>query len=351
MKLSQYTLSLLDDIEKRIIPENEEDFVEQWKKFWNGEIEDTLFVPKRKIVSQSGIEVKDININDAIEDYELMLDMQLAGISAALGKTKEAIGTRANYGTGIMTSLFGAELFVMDRKHNTLPTTRSFNDTEVIRKIVDDGMPALDSALGKKVFEYGEFYLEVIKNYPKIAKYVFMYHPDTQGPLDVAELLWGGEMFYALYDEPELVHGLMELITNTYIAFLEKWFRMFLNREDINVHWNFWMRGAICLRNDSAVNLAPSQYEEFVLEYDKRVLEHFGGGMMHYCGKGDQFVGLVTENTIVSGVHLSQPHLNDMNKVFGATVDKGVRLLALAPETAQEYAKKPHALKGMIYCG
>lgn len=48
MHLSEYTLALLDDIEKRIIPEVEDDYVDQWKRFWSGRSSDIIFSPMRK---------------------------------------------------------------------------------------------------------------------------------------------------------------------------------------------------------------------------------------------------------------------------------------------------------------
>jgi hypothetical protein len=38
------------------------------------------------------------------------------------------------------------------------------------------------------------------------------------------------------------------------------------------------------LCNDSALLLSPADLEEFVLPYDQRALEAFGGGWVHWCG-------------------------------------------------------------------
>ena len=156
MILTDYTKRLLEDIEKRIDPTVENDFLQQWKNFWDNNCTDVFFVPKRNIMTRPGIEVKRININDALEDYELMLDMQLAMVSDQLGSSASALGMRANYGTGIMPSLFGAEIFKMPREMDTLPTTRSFNDSSVIRKILDNGIPDLSRGFGQQVFSFGE---------------------------------------------------------------------------------------------------------------------------------------------------------------------------------------------------
>ena len=350
MKLSQYTLDLLNDIEERIRPEVEEDYIAQWKSFWNGEVKDIIFIPKRKILSAPGTELKSININDALEDMELMLDMQLAGVSKALNSPTSALSVRANYGAGIIPTLFGAEIFKMPRSTNTLPTVKAFSDLNDLLKETESGIPDIDRGFGRKVFEFGELCLETFADYPKISKYVTVYHPDTQGPLDIADLLMGNELFYALYDDPDFVHRFMQLITDTYVKFIDTWFLMFPCREDINVHWGFWMKGGICLRNDSAINLSPDQYREFVLKYDRYLLDRYKG-IMHYCGKGDHFIGIAAEIEGLTGINLSQPHLNDMEKVYGAAFPNNKKLIALAGKTCAEYEKRSDAVRGMIFGG
>ena len=214
MNLSPYTLALLDDIERRIDPEVEDDLYAQWKAFWNGEITAPVFTPERKKVTAIGTELKKININDALTDVELMLDRELEDVCRKLSSQSKVLGIRANYGTGILSSVFGADIFMMDRIHNTLPTTRASPESE-LRKIVEKGRPDIMNGLGRKVFEFAEFLNEALKPYPKIRQFVRVYHPDLQGPLDICELLWGSGFFYALYDDPDFVHSFLSLITNT----------------------------------------------------------------------------------------------------------------------------------------
>ena len=329
LELSSQTIRLLEDIESRIDPEVEEDFERQWSDFLYDRFDGEIFYPMRKRTTQPSTEFPRININDAIGNYDLMIQSELARVSGALSNGYKNTAIRANYGTGILTSLFGAEVFMMPYEANTLPTTRSLNDTEQIRDIVEKGMPDLESGFGKQVFECGEIYAEILQKYPKISRYLTVYHPDLQGPLDVCELLWGGEMFYAMYDEPELVHAALNLVTDTDIAFMERWQKLFKPRSDMNPHWErLWHRGAIVLRNDSAMNLSPDMYEEFSVPYDSKLLAHFGGGAMHFCGKGDHYIELLSNIKGLYGVNLSQPQYNDMERIYRNTVDKGIKLLA-----------------------
>ena len=336
-KLSVETLALLEDIEARIDPETEEDYKSQWRDFLFDRFEGDIFSPVRKKTSASSVNFPRVeNINDALQSYDNMLRQQLEGVSDALGKKRSNLCVRANYGTGILSSLFGAEIFVMPRHMNTLPTTRALNDIELIREKVEAGIPDLMNGFGERVFEFGELCAEVFEKYPKIKNYVNVYHPDLQGPLDICELLWGGEIFYAMYDEPELVHAMLRLVTDTYTAFIEKWFKMFPPSEEMNVHWGFLRhRDAIMLRNDSAMNLSPDFYREFAMPYDGELLKKFGGAV-HFCGRGDHYIEMLCSLPGLHGVQMSQPHLNDMEIIYKNTVDRGVKLLALKKDVAEK---------------
>lgn len=336
LKLSRETELLLEDIERRLDPETEDDFRAQWEDFLYDRFEGDIFTPKRKKLSEPTVKLPAININDAIDDLELMLRSQLSTVSWALSRPNVNTCVRANYGTGIMTSVFGAEIFKMPRENNTLPTTRSLNDTEKVREILEKGLPDITTGFGKNVFEFGELCREVFEKYPKIKKYVTVYHPDTQGPLDVTELLWGGEMFYSMYDEPEFVHDVLDLVCQAYCAVLDKWYGMFPRNSHMNPHWNnLWHRGTIVVRNDSAMNLSPELYDEFAAPYDGRVLDYFDGGVVHFCGRGDHYIESLCSIPKMYGINMSQPQYNDMEKIYKNTVDKGLKILAFNAERAK----------------
>ena len=350
LQLKPETLALLEDIENRICPETEEDFAAQWHDFLYGKKEDILFRPVRKVRSAPGVTMKRIPINDALNDFEAMLTAQLLDVSGALNSPHANLAVRANYGTGILSSLFGAEIFEMPPQLNTLPTTKAFNDTEVIRSLVEKGMPDLENGFGARVFACGELYREVFSRYPKIEKYVSVYHPDLQGPLDICELLWGCDMFIAMYEEPALVHAMLDLLTETYTAFMERWFRLYPCTAEMNVHWGILRhRGRILLRNDSAMNLSPDLYSEFAAPYDGKLLAHFGGGAVHFCGRGDHYIDTLCALPGLYGVNMSQPHLNDMEVIYRSTVDKGIPLLAFQAARAEADKGRDGAYHGKMH--
>ncbi len=329
--LKAETLALLEDIEKRIDTAQEDLYLKQCEDFAHKKFTGTLFDPTREIKSATNYNYKNININDALLDYEIMLVSELEKVSKALEDGKNFLNVRANYGTGIMTSLFGAEIFTMPRNTNTLPTTLSISDEDKLAEIISNGIPNLNTGFSRNVFEMGEFFLDTFKNYPKTQKYVSVYHPDAQGPLDICELLWGSDMFYALYDDPDFVHSLLKLITETYIKFMEKWYTLYPQTKDWTNHWtNCVYQGKLMIRNDSAMNLSPEMYDEFAKPYDAQLLKHFGGGAIHFCGRGDHYIKTMSEIPNLFAINMSQPHLNNMETIYQNTIDKGIQIVGLS---------------------
>ena len=332
---SKETLALLEDIERRIDPEAEEDLTRQWEDFLFDRFTGDIFSPKRKKCSPPTVPLPKININDAVADYDLMLQKELAGVSHALDTPNQSLCVRANWGTGILSSLFGAEIFIMPYENDTLPTTRVLGGTDAMQRLIDGGVPDLEGGFGKQVLEFGKIVRELFSHYPKISKYVEVYHPDLQGPLDICELLFGEEMFYAMYDDEELVHGVLSTVTDTYVAFMERWHSLFPPKGDVSVHWPFLRhRGTLLIRNDSAMNLSPEFYKEFSVPYDGRLLSHFGGGAIHFCGRGDHYVGELAKLDGLYAINMSQPHYNDMETIYQSTVDRGIKILGFHRETA-----------------
>ncbi len=346
MKLSDYTLSLIDDIEKRIDPDTEDDYLAQWQGFWAGKTDAPVFTPVRTRVSDPGIKLKNIHINDALENVELMLARELEDVSRKLSKPSPALGIRANYGTGIITSLFGAELFVMPREMKTLPTTRPIANEDKIREIAERGVPDLNTGFGKSVFEFADLARSVFEKYPKISKYVYVYHPDMQGPLDAADLLWGTDIFYAMYDDPDLMHSLLRTVTDTYTAFMDKWYSYVPKRDGLSLHWSILHKGNLMIRLDSAMNLSLDFYEQYSKPYDKELFDRFGGGCLHFCGRGDHFIGSAMDIENMYGFNMSQPHLNDMDKILTAASAADKRIISL--KDAEKYAAYPSAKRGII---
>ena len=319
----------LEDIERRINPEEETAIYQAWKAFAEGKAEKgRTFSPPRRTPSASALEWKHININDAIADEDLMILSQLENCHKALsGSGSTLLMMRPNYGVGIMASFFGAEPFIMPYHMDTLPNVRALEGGEdAIRKLLDAPAPSLMEGYGEHVFSIGEKFAEIRHKYPKIGRFVRFDNPDGQGPMDNCELLWGSELFYAFYDEPELLHALLDRLTDTQERFVRKWQTIIPNEDGLVSYFGRLGKGNIVIRNDSAMNLSPDVFQAFIQPYDSRLLRNLNGGMVHFCGTGDHFVPLLARTPGLSAVDMSQPHLNDMQLIFASLPDQGINL-------------------------
>lgn len=359
----------LEDLERRIDPEVEDNLWQEWVGFVNGEFSGDIFSPKRGRQAPAGLEWPHVPVNMALASYEQMALQQLGACSQALEVGSGAVmAVRSNYGTGIIPTLFGAELFVMDLETDTLPTTVPLGgmdttnleaslgqaDTtraaEAVKRLLDRGIPDRHTALGGKVLEMAATYQEMFARYPKVRRYVHIYHPDMQGPMDICELLWGSSLFMALIEAPELVTALLELVTETYIAYMDAWTEFVPFESGPAVHWAMVHKGNIMLRDDSAMNLSPRMFDRYIKPYDGRLLRHYGGGGIHFCGRGDHYIKTASEIEGLTTINMSQPEYNDMDVIFDHTVEKGINIVGLPRDAAEAALARGRDLRGRVHC-
>lgn len=329
----------LEDLESRLDPAVEEPLWQAWQDFAAGRFTGALFAPRRVAAAPARIAWPAVRVNATLDDPDAMVLQQLGGCSGALASGSGALlAVRSNFGTGIMPSLFGAELFVMPEETDTLPTTRPIpGGLPAMAALVARGVPAVTAGLGARVFAWARHLQDLLRPYPKLRRYVHLYHPDLQGPMDVAELLWGSPLFLDILDEPAAVHALLDLICTTYEKVMRAWWELVPPVGQAAVHWSFLHPGRIMLRDDSAMNFSPAIFGEFIAPYDARLLTSLGGGVMHFCGRGDHYIALATACPQLYGINLSQPELNDMEVLFHHTVDRG-RFILDCPRVAADAA-------------
>jgi hypothetical protein len=343
----------LDDLEQRLLPEVEQDLWDQWETFLRGEWPEPIFRPGRRKGSPAGCAWPAIGVNEALDDPEKMALQQLKPCSDAVAAAgPQLLAVRCNYGTGIMPTLFGADLFVMDPELNTLPTSIPIpGGPATMEALVTAGVPEIGAGLGRSVMDMADTYLELFDGYPNIQRYVHVYHPDLQGPMDVVELLWGSSLFLDIVDRPDLVKSVLELVTETYAAFMCAWEeRVPPRRGDVSVHWAMMQPGRIMLRDDSAMNFSPEMFDEFIRPYDAELLRRLGGGAIHFCGRGDHYIRSAASIDGLLAMNLSQPSYNDMETIYSATVDRGIPLLGLDRSTAEQALARGRDLHHRVHC-
>ena len=342
----------LEDLERRIDPDAEGKLLAQWQSFADGGLSAGVFSPKRPAAAAPHLAWPHVLVNEALDDFEKMALQQLEPCSQALAEGSGALlAVRCNYGTAILPSLFGAEMFRMGRDLDTLPTCRPLaGGADAVKRLLDQGVPSLDTNLGGQVFQMGEYYRHLFAGYPRLERHVYIYHPDLQGPMNVCEMLWGGSLYVDFYDKPDLIKEFLSLITETYIRFMRRWDKIVAPLDGWAVHWSMLHRGRIMIRDDAATNFSPEMFEEFVRPYDQRLLDEFGGGGVHFCGRGDHFIAKVGEMPGAYTVNMTQPDLNDTGIIFRNTVDKGITLIGLEAEAAKQALRQGRDLRGRAHC-
>ena len=236
-------------------------------------------------ISFSFGQFKSLPYGEAYKDMEKMFYNELVSLLPGIILKDDSIPCiRANYGVGSLASLFGVSCSIVN---NSMPWVEPYSGIEQIKHITENGIPDLNAGLGRKIIETYEYYNEVLKKYPKCYDSIMIYHPDMQGPFDILHLICGNNVYYWMYDEPDLIHNMLDIICETYIAFMNRVKPLIRDEyEDCYcAHFNSLWGGKIVLRDDTAVNLSPDQYKEFVRPYDEKLLTALGGGSIHYCGR------------------------------------------------------------------
>lgn len=342
----------LDDLERRIDADVEQQLEAEWEDFTAGRFSGAIFSPERARECPPEVEWPRVTVNRAQLDLDAMVLQQYGACSQLLASGGGSLMTvRANYGTGIMPTLFGAKLFVMDEEFNTLQTTRPLG-AETMEALVERGIPDLTSGLGGAVLSAGKRFADIAARYPNIGRYVHIYHPDMQGPTDICEMLWGSRIFLDLYDKPERVHQVLQLITDTYIAFMRAWDDVIgTNGKPWATHWGLMHGGKIMIRTDSGMNLSREMYDTFIRPYDQHLFAELGGGAVHFCGRGSHYIASACAMDGMRAINMSQPHLNELDTIYTNTVDKGIPLLRFDRDHAGAALAEGRDLHGRVHCG
>ncbi len=218
---------------------------------------------------------------------KMMYNELLTCLQPTLSKDYSVPMIRANYGVGTLPSLFGLKSRIVG---GNMPWV-DHASMHGVQEIISNGVPNLDSGFGKKISLTHEYYQEALSKYPKCQAAIKIYHPDFQGPFDVAHLIFGSDIYTAFYDDEELVQDLLRVVSDTYIAMMKRVkTEIDDDFDDFCFHWFHVYGGNIVLRDDSSVNLSADMYNEHIRPHNQRIIDEFGSGSIHFCGRADQWV-------------------------------------------------------------
>ena len=174
-------------------------------------------------------------------------------------------------GTEIFAECFGCPVI---RKRDSMPFARhAVSDISEARRIKKPKL--MDTPL-RLQFEKADW---ARRREPE----ALLHLPDIQSPLDVAALVWEkGDFYCAMLEEPQAVHGLIEICCELICDFLDEWFARY--GTDMIAHYpNYPMRGGITLSEDEIGVINRELFEEFSLPYLNRLSRRYGGIGIHSC--------------------------------------------------------------------
>lgn len=237
---------------------------------------------------------------------------------------------RANVGTGLVASMFGAPWEVVD---NNPPWVRPLGDERTIEALVSAPLPETCAGLGTRVRDHYACFHDVLGDYPNCRAAFEITLPDLQGPFSTAELLWGSQIYLALHRRPDLVQSLLTHVTAQTLRAAEMVAPLVqdsLAPEGCFQHATA-VSGTLLLRNDSAVLVSPSAYETMISEHDARIAGALNGIAIHFCGDGSHQVGNWLALAQVRGLDFGQADLMDQDRLYREAREFGLTLARLRP--------------------
>ncbi len=232
---------------------------------------------------------------------------------------------RANFGTGIVASIFGGRIEQVD---DNPPWVRHFETLAEFKRAMEKDLADFSRGWCPRVVERYDYYRETLREYPVLQKTIRLPLPDLQGPFDTVELLRGSEIFLDLYKTPEMVADVLQKAAIAQIEFARHLANHLNDGPQGNSHQHGVMiTGNILIRNDTAIMVSPEMYRSQIAPYDALILKELQGGGMHACGnlqnQCPEFLGL----PFMKCLDFGQSYLNDIDGVYEQAKEKRIPLL------------------------
>ena len=280
-------------------------------------------------------------LEEQFDDREKMLVEHLWGmIGTARGTGDGQLTIRVNFGVGFIPSLFGLKSRFVQA--DQMPWVIGHLSREEIAHLE---VPDVRSAgLMPRALETLSYFKE------KLDGKAHVYLSDTQGPFDIAHLLRGHELYYDVYDDPEFVHRLMDVATETYIAASKVMKEAIGEPLDEGYHGGMVMEhGGVRVCDDSSINLSDAMFREFVQPYMARVLKPFGGGWYHFCGNGKHLLNSILDIEEVRGINFGNPERYDFAEVLPEVLKRGKFYVgAIPPKQGEDAAAYRDRILGYL---
>lgn len=251
------------------------------------------------------------NLREIHYDLDKMLGNGLRDAVTSMKGGRQAVPSiRANMGCGIVAAWFGIvpELFeeIQPWVARHLPKGLLMDMTADDLTVTPEFQMALDhmAYIAKGLDGSG----------------VRVFPLDIQGVFDTAHLVYGDDIFYQLYDDPEFVHHLMNLSCVATERAFDACLKQIPGSEKTVAHYNSYAipraLGGLKLSEDTSTLLSAAHIAEFVAPAMHRLLSYAGGGYVHYCGRNEHLYRAVMAEPLCHGLNFGNPEKHDMEAVL-----------------------------------
>jgi uroporphyrinogen-III decarboxylase len=222
------------------------------------------------------------------------------------------------YGTGVVPSAFGCSILFQRGEEPAVegPVIRT---PEEVRRLAPPD-PTRDGLMPRVLRSID--HLRANSQWP-------VSFTDDQGPFNIALNLVGLETIMLwMYDHPTVVHELMDLCTTVLIDWVALQKRHAGQPLDSGAYPHAIRLpdgfGGVWISDDDSTIVSPALYREFVVPYNGRVFEAFGGGTLHYCGNAGHQLENFLETDGLTGLNVWC--MGEFEQVFRAQEVLGERV-------------------------
>jgi hypothetical protein len=191
------------------------------------------------------------------------------------------ITLRANYGVGVIPSLLGCEVV---QQGDELPWVQPLS-REALGRALAAGPPNVQAGLAGWAEETAAYFRETLAPYPALGGSVRIGIADNQGPFNLAAEVIGTDIYTLVLENSRLVQDVLELVTDTYIAFTQAHKAAVGEPGDVAYNFQCRLAGGARICEDNALSISPRLYEQLCAPCNAKALAAFGGGTVLVCGE------------------------------------------------------------------
>ena len=159
---------------------------------------------------------------------------------------------RCDHGTVQVASILGGN---WEQTEDNYPWIRCFPDLDPIREILASDEIDFSAGVFSRSIETLKFYHEKLNEYAVCKQAIQIAMPDLGGPFDIAEQLWGSEIYYSFAEDEKFLDRLLTKAVDTMLT-LEAEFRKYATdrlEPQLNTQHGYMIPGRLLIRSDTCI--------------------------------------------------------------------------------------------------